>query len=617
MSDISGLCFSCMRPLDGNGVCPHCAGLSLPVQESPMLALGTLINDRYYIGKAVKTNGEGTTYVAYDTWNERPCSLREFFPGAIASRDSDGVTVLANPGSEQAFNVCYEAFYKLWSKLKRLKGLTALISVYDVFKVNSTIYAVYSDSEETTLRSYLLSNGSGYLSWEHARIMFMPVLSTLSTLHTSGVIHRGIDPSALIISPDGKLKLTDFCTEQVKTAFGELDADISDGYAPLEVYSENGSTGPWTDIYSFTAVLFRALIGSTPIAATIRAQNDQMMIPAKFAEQLPPHVINAIINGMQIDEKERTHNAEQLRSNLSASPRAIGASASVFSSNTAALNAKTSQQRVQQVREYTQAAPVRVQNPVSQQKVERAQVQNTLAPERIQRARVAEEEANKKAKTAKFLKIFGIIIIIMVLFGAGLIISELINNSGEKPAQTTAAPAAETVVVPMFAGQMYDAVISDTFYGSMLTFKMSAVSSSDVARGQIISQDIPANTTVNRGTCILLTVSTGPEVFALPDVSGLTYEQALAALAPRSLICTKSTKYNDGTHQSGTVAETVPPANSQVSSGDTVIIVVWSDTEDSTLPGAETTVPTQPADPSQTTVPSEMSTAPVETFPTP
>lgn len=600
MDDLSGLCLSCMRPLDENGKCSHCGEASLPEQGSPFLGLGTTIYGRYYIGKMIKTNGEGSTYVAYDTKLQRPCTLREFFPSAIATRDADGLTVIPSVGSQTAYDMCYDAFLKLWTKLMRLKGLTSLISVYDVFKSNATVYAVYSDSEETTLRTFLLSNGVGYIPWEQARILFMPVLSTLSTLHTSGIIHRGIDPSALIVTPEGKLKLTDFCTSNVKTAYGELESDLSDGYAPLEAYGNASETGPWTDIYSFTAVLFRALVGSTPISAPVRAQNDQMMIPAKFAEQLPPYVINAIINGMQLDEKERTHNCEQLRSNLSASPRAIGASAEIFSKNTTELNAKTAQQRAQEhLPPYPQGGervPTQHRQSQPQPQPNRDPYKDPITPERIQKAKEAEEAANRKNNSRKRLTVLLVAVLVLLLIGIGLVVSELINNAGSHGNNSTDAPEvtdAQTVAVPSFVGQMYDAVTSDTYYTAMLTFKTVTLPSDTVPRGQIMAQDIAPSTVVVVGTGVTLTVSTGPDVFPIPDVTGLTYDAAYAALSSRGLICSRSVKYNDGTHTADTVAETVPPLNSQVKSGDTVYIVLWSALEESLPDGS--TLPTDNA----------------------
>ena len=572
MKDYSALCFSCMGLLDENGKCPHCGDTLLPRQDHPLLPLGTMINGRYYIGKVIRTNGEGSTYVAYDTRLSRPCTLREFYPSAIAERDDDGITLLVYDGSQSAYTVCLDSFFKLWTKLMRLKGLTALISVYDVFKTNGTAYAVYSDSEEVTLRSYLLSNGQGFISWEQARILFMPVLSTLVTLHTSGIIHKGISPSSFIVSPDGRLKLSDFCTSEVKTAYGELEADITDGYAPPEVYSERGKIGTWTDIYSFTAVLFRTLVGSTPISAPIRAKNDQMMIPAKFAEQLPPYVINALINGMQLDAEDRTRNAEQLRSNLSASPRAIGASAAVFSSNTASLNAQTAQQKAQQ------QEPLKTTPRPEPGQAKPAYIEK-LSPERVVLAQKAELEANKKNSAHRRLMIFLIAMLVGLLIGIGLVLSEIINNKADNNTTATAAQSTQTdeiSVVPNFVGKTYDDVANDSYYSAMFSFAMATQADDTIPRGEIIAQSIAPSTTVTTGTLITLTVSTGAASFSLPDVTGLTYEEALAQLAAKGLVCTKGAKYNDGTHASDTVAETVPEAKTQVKSGDTVYIVLWS-----------------------------------------
>ena len=89
----------------------------------------------------------------------------------------------------------------------------------------------------------------------------------------------------------------------------------------MEQYAApDAKQGPWTDIYSFAAVLYRALIGSTPIDAPSRVENDTLMIPAKFAEQLPAYVINSLINALQISPEDRTRTVEELRAELSASP---------------------------------------------------------------------------------------------------------------------------------------------------------------------------------------------------------------------------------------------------------------------------------------------------------
>ena len=104
MEDLSRLCLSCMGIKDENGFCPRCRTDIPPQQESPYLPLQVILNERYYIGKAIKKNGEGITYLAFDLKTNRTATIREFFPDSIAQRDFDGLTVLPSGGSEYTFN---------------------------------------------------------------------------------------------------------------------------------------------------------------------------------------------------------------------------------------------------------------------------------------------------------------------------------------------------------------------------------------------------------------------------------------------------------------------------------------------------------------------------------
>ena len=343
MQDISKLCMICLSVKDENNVCPRCKKNIAVRQEAPLLPLKSIISERYCIAKAMKRNGEGVTYAAYDLKNDKPVSVREFFPESIASRSFDELTVVPAAGSESDYSSCRASFIELWTKLMRLKGLSALVTVTDVFQSNSTAYAVYEESELVNLNSYLNNTADGFMTWDKARILFMPVLSTLGTLHTSGVLHRGINPRSFIFSKDGKLKLTDFCAEQARTILSDIEPELFEGYTPYEQYSANGNIGPWSDIYSFCSVIYRTLVGKDPIDSKIRAQDDKLMIPAKFAELIPSYVVNALINGMQIEPADRTQNIEQLRSNLSTVQRTF--ETSVFTHTT-------------DPSKYTQATPV-------------------------------------------------------------------------------------------------------------------------------------------------------------------------------------------------------------------------------------------------------------------
>lgn len=619
MEDLSKLCFFCMDKKDENGVCPRCGRPHAVMQDTPFLPLGSVIADRYYIGEKKRRNSEGCTYIAYDVKENRKCSIREFYPEALVVRDPDGFGVRVTAGSAAVFDDCIAAFRSLWETLERLRGLSALISVYDTFDENGTAYAVYAEPELFTLRDYLLQQNGGYVPWEEARILFMPVLSTLGTLHTSGIIHKGIDPNAFLMTAEGKLKLSGFSVTQAKVCYGDLEPDVSDGYAPLEIYTEMSELGAWTDVYSFTAVVYRALVGTTPIASPVRAENDQMMIPAKFAEKLPPYVINAIINGMQIFPGDRTRNTEQLRSNLAASPRAVGASASIYRiagspepeppRANPAYNPGRDAAYVKEARDAMNGrkggpiptAPVETPAPPEPAPTERRRVQDLQAELGPTAEELMEEQA-RRAKTRNVL--IGVLIglVVLALLGLGLMISA---RNGKTEEETTTE--LESYMVPNFVGMNYADVMGDTFLPTFFHFVRVEEYSATAPQGQILEQSVPVQTVASRGTEIILHVSAGPQALTVPDLTGMTYEQAAALLSPMGLVSVKEQKYNDGTHTPGTVAETVPAADSPVTQGDNVTVVVWADLSETTT-AAPVTQPVY-------TVPSATATAPASTQP--
>lgn len=557
MTDISNLCMVCLGTKDENGLCSVCRQAEDIVQTSPLLPLKSVIAQRYIIAKAHKRNSEGITYAAYDMKLEKSVSVREFYPESFCKRDADLITVLQKSGTAEVYDRYLNSFISLWTKLMRLKGITALITVTDVFKINGTAYAVYDESERVTLRDYLLETKEGFIPWDKARMLFMPVLSTIGTLHTSGIFHRGINPLSFVFSKDGKLKLTDFCIEAVRSPAGALDSEIFDGYAPIEQYSLNKKTDARTDIYSFCSVIYRSLIGTTPIDAKTRAENDRMMIPAKFAEQLPPYVINALINGMAVEPDDRTDNIEQLRSDLSASPRAVGASApGYFPERTV---------RAQQETKNIYIEPL-TDEPVKAQPVPRKSAPVTAE---------APAPSSSSRKKNALIAVLCVILAILVL-GIGILAGEIVKLSGGANEEQTTVSGSSIVQVPSFIGGYISDIITNPQYTEYFVFKTITENSSTVMAGVVINQSIPENAQATKGETIILTVSSGPRSFQLDDVSGWTYEQAQAHFTSLGLVCKQSQIHNDGTHVGGVIAETIPAAESVVKQGDIITIVTYT-----------------------------------------
>lgn len=535
------LCMNCMNEIGDVKQCPYCGYHTDSPQMAPYLPTKSVIGTRYMVGKLLDYNGDGATYMGFDKERKIPVTIREFLPDAISTRKVGDTFLSPLAGCDVLFLEAKDEFLDLWRKIARMRGLSAIQPVLDIIEYNNTAYTISEFVENVSLREYLLRSQTGYIPWEKARVLFMPVLSTLGTMHSSGVVHGGISPSTLIVCKDGKLRLTGFSISRVRSARGEIPSQLFPGYAAIEQYGGKESQGPWTDIYAFAAVLYRTLIGSTPLEATSRITNDKLMVPAKFAEQIPAYVINALINALQIIPDDRTRTVEQLRAELSASPVAASA------------------QEAQELRREPRKEPV--------------------APRR---------EPVKKDNSVDAKKIA--LIAFLACLGAGIIILGAYFLVTQKPfskEQNTQSVSAEMVQVPNFVGSSYSRIESESIFKERFNIIVAEAFSSDVEAGYIISQDVAKGSQVEKGSTINIVVSKGIEYITLPDLKGLQYDDVEARLKELGFTCKKVEKKNDGTHSANEVESFVPEAGKQYAKGELIYVQTWG--EPPTTEAPETT----------------------------
>ena len=499
------LCLRCMRKIGDNDFCPYCRKENSEPQKEPFLPLKTVVGGRYLVGKLVASNSEGATYYAFDMEKKAPVTLRELFPKGILSR-GEGNYCLVNIGKASEFIDAKEEFVKLWTKLTEIKGFTALTHVYGLVEDLGTVYAVSEYlGEGKTLREFLLEQETGYISWDDARILFMPVLSALGELHYAGIIHGGICPETLIIDKNGKLRITGYSIEEVRRQKSTMECELFDGYAAVEQYGFSDGLSTSTDIYAFSAVLYRALIGSVPMSSASRLTNDKLMIPGKFAEQLPAYVINALVNGLQILPDDRTVTAEELRDELSASPAAAGTASEAYSSMYAS--------------------------------------QTDDAVETVVEEVSLEEDSEDVPDSPKIKKSTIAVFVISVILCLGILVVALVGIKGfsdkdddettteetteyVSEEESTDEIGASSITVPNFRGRAFDDIKADELYNGFLVFKTEYVDS-DEKKGNVIAQDITEGTIVFEERSITLRISNGKEV---PDVVNQTLKNAVADL---------------------------------------------------------------------------------------
>ena len=499
MLNTERLCLGCMNDNGGEAICSICGYDSKEFNDSEFLATSTWLKDRYLVGRAFENNGEGVTYIGWDNRNDTIVNIREYFPKGAAIRKSSGSISIVE-GSEFTFNEGIMNFLELNRKLLKISGVHSFLEAVEVFETNGTAYAVFKAVQGITLREFLIRNG-GNLKWEQARPLFLPLITTVATLHENGIIHRGISPETIIVGRDGKLRLTGICIRPTRMSKSNMTIQLFPGYSAVEQYGYDIECrdGKYTDVYGMAATLFRVLMGKAPTDVTERISNDTMEVPSRYAETLPKFVLSSLANALQIMPENRTQDMDAFR--ISLTP---------VSSNTATVQTTVAQ---------TQVVP------------------------NVSKVVEKKEVSNKKyILTASAITAAVFIVLAVVVYFIFLKPAPADNDdNGSIPSQSTPAINSEVTSenlipsevgdnlyqVPDFVGKKYSDVVDNVDYKTFFTFEVIDKNFSDkYPRGYIISQTPTSDQSVKKGTNVQLVLSLGPRTIAVPDLTGKTADEA-------------------------------------------------------------------------------------------
>lgn len=587
MDELILRCACCMHEKQEPGPCKRCGAQTDPLQDPACLPMHSILADRYYIGMPIQRNGESNVYLAYDNDFDCVCLVREFYPPTLAKRSVEDQSVLPMTDCESQFNTYRSEFTSLWKRIQKLKGLPGLVMITDVFDFNGTSYAVTPNSDDITLREMLKRQPESRITWEQARIMFIPLFSTLATLHSTGILHRGLSPETIHVDRNGRLRMSDFAVADLRIAKTELDTELFDGYCALEQYTPGKAIGPWTDVYAFCAVLYRSLTGHIPVAAPFRAIEDTMAIPSNIAGSLPEYAINAIIDGMEIYSLERVQNMDELRK-LIAAPTEYIPRRQITEDETYYPTDADLGQDGQADLPIEEAPAEDTQEPV----LTDALSDDSADEETIQwgsedgeeDAEQEEDEKKKKSNLDKAITALLIVILAITLVGLGFVGKYLASFIQGDPVIQNPAQQETTVVVPNCLGLTMEEIENTPDIMNNFTVRFVMVTGSSRAYGQIDRQSLNFGDSVAIGSELMLSVSALP----MPDVTGQPIIQAQAALDSYGLTYFVEYKtYSDGDKtKSGSVAYTTPGSMTAVVPGENrmyakdgqyydVLITVW------------------------------------------
>ncbi len=313
------LCIGCMHEIDDNVICPNCGFDNSKSQSAPYLPYGVVLDKRYVIGKNIDTNGESTQYIGFDRVKSRIVLVREFLPAGFYTRAEGNIKIEIDPVKKDVFDKLLSDFEQYFSFLSTLKEMSAMNPITDIFRANNTCYVIEEYEELISFEEYVTRN-NGQIEWEVARPLFMPVISLLEALHKNGYGHYAVSPANLFITSSGKALLLGFATVNERKRGTPLKSQLYSGCAAPEQYEQNFPIDNITDIYGFTATLFYALTGSLPATATERLHDGALLMSTTTVKKLPPHVVSALANGLQVKREDRIIDFGDLRSQLSVAP---------------------------------------------------------------------------------------------------------------------------------------------------------------------------------------------------------------------------------------------------------------------------------------------------------
>ncbi|MCI7026760.1 MAG: leucine-rich repeat domain-containing protein [Clostridiales bacterium] len=259
------------------------------------------------MGCALGEGGFGITYIGWDLFLHMPVAIKEYFPSGVVIRDQGQHTVNVFAGKdEQSFLLGRDRFFREAQKVARFDNNPGVVSVKNCFLENGTAYIIMEYISGINLGTYAAQRG-GKLGFQETLQLLKTPIQTLEELHRYSTYHRDISPENLMLSKTGTVKLIDFGSAM------ESDSEkktrvlmVRSGYSPVEMYSSTGKDGPYSDVYSMAATIYKLITGVTPPAATERLNADSLVRPTMLGvKEISQEQEAALMKGMAVQLNDR------------------------------------------------------------------------------------------------------------------------------------------------------------------------------------------------------------------------------------------------------------------------------------------------------------------------
>ena len=532
-----------------------------------MLTVGMYLADRYEIVGKVGAGGMSDVYKAKDHILGRFVAIK----------------VLKQEFSEDRNFVA-----KFRSEAQSAAGLEHpnIVNIYDVGSEEGLYYIVMEYVEGITLKTYIEKKGQ--LSFKEAISIAIQVARGIESAHNKNIIHRDIKPQNIIISTEGKVKVTDFGIARAASS-NTISSDVmgSVHYASPE-QARNGFVDNRSDIYSLGIVMYEMVTGRVPfdgdttVAVAIQHLQEEMVIPSVYAQNLPISLEKIILKCAQKNPDRRYQSMEELLADLRKSLMNPNEDFVVIAP--LVDNGKTkviSEEDISKIKGSVSISPA----------------SDTKEPESLDEKKtdsfddeedVDEDEGILNPKMDKAVTIMGIvvaaIIVIVIIYFMGMLFGLFkFGKKGNDQTPSTQTQQTETqqqeiptvtqVSMVNVVGLSQDAAISQ-IQGLGLLVSIS-VEESDEEQGVVLRQSISEGDKVSQGSYVELVISGGASVkmVTLTDLSGKAEADAVSLLTGFGLVPDKTYEYSEEV-AAGLVISQDPTTGYSVAEGSTVKLII-------------------------------------------
>ena len=505
-----------------------------------------------------------------------------------------------------------------------------IVNVYDVGEDDGVYFIVMELVQGITLKNYI--DMKGKLDIREALNISVQIASGLSAAHENRIIHRDIKPQNIIMSRDGKVKVTDFGIAKVADSTTVTTTAAGTVHYISPEQARGGYSDERSDIYSLGITMYEMVTGRVPfegetnVAVALMHIQSEITPPRQLEPSIPVSFEKIILKCTQKKPERRYASARELIADLRkvlthpdgeyvVIPGAIPQGRTIVMNDNDIDSLKAASLRKnfgtkpeetyveepeEEEEEKPMQKPVQKKRPVKKKDLEEDDDDEFDKDEEDD----DDEEVNPAlSKVMMALGIGGFIILAVIIFfiighaagffgGSGSLFghknkdtsTESISTESVSDTSSDTSTAGERVTVPDLS-KMTEDKAKAALKELRLGVNVQTGTSDDVPEGQVYDQSPVAGTKVDVHTQVTINISSGKEKFSLDDVTGMQYQQAQAQLENDGLVVSLEFDYSDSVG-SDKVISTSPKAGSQVAKGDTITITASKGKETKT-----TTVP--------------------------